>query len=379
VSYGVLEADFAVEVGLPIDYQETGILLPAALGEFFAETGRNGGRAVGLGGDVILQRIFLCALEDGAKHFAGGEEDQGVPEVARNRFVALAALTGDGIFDGAGDIVRSFVEEDFESFGTLVARIGAGDGDAERVKGGVSAGGVGESANFNADFVLRPLGLVDVREAFGEADTLFTNKRSNAHDPAAVGAIVVRPPVSAVDGSGSFQDDSDIAGEAGVAGAILSAGEFVAILEIAQLVLQQNQINVDHEIFGGVIRNVVGDGLIPDALFVEGKSGLRAGGQFKHRPRGLDGGVVCVLDGFAGACFVIEEMVEIDPEAAVKLKDGQGTIDGVDLLWKRRGSGGGKEAEGQENENAKKGKAHIGKGNGSVLPGHGERKQLQNS
>lgn len=62
VSYSVLEADFAVEIGLPIDDQETGILLPTALGEFFAETGRNGGRAVRLGGDIILQRIFLCAL-----------------------------------------------------------------------------------------------------------------------------------------------------------------------------------------------------------------------------------------------------------------------------------------------------------------------------
>src|SRR5208283_2129132 len=177
----------------------------------------------------------------------------------------------------------------------------------------------------------------------------------------------------------SFQDDSDISGEAGVAGAILSASEFVAILKIAKLVLEKNQINVDHEIFGGIIRNVVGDGLIPDALFVEGKSGLRAGGQFKHGSRGLGGGVARILDGCACACFVIEEMVEIDPEAAVKFKDGQGAIEGVDLLWKRRGSGGGKEAEGKENKNAKKGKAHIRKGNGSVLPGHGERKQLQNS
>jgi len=42
VSYSVLKGDFAVEVGLPIDDQKTGILLPAALGEFFAEAGRNG-------------------------------------------------------------------------------------------------------------------------------------------------------------------------------------------------------------------------------------------------------------------------------------------------------------------------------------------------
>jgi hypothetical protein len=80
-----------------------------------------------------------------------------MPEVARDRFVTLAALAGDGVFDGTGDIVRSLMEKDLESFRALVARIGAGDGDAEWVEGGVSAGGVGEGANFDADFLLRPL------------------------------------------------------------------------------------------------------------------------------------------------------------------------------------------------------------------------------
>jgi hypothetical protein len=98
-----------------------------------------------------------------------------MPKVARDGLVALAALAGDGIFDGAGNIVRSLVEEDLESFRALVARIDAGDGDAEGVEGGVSASGIGESANFNADFVFRPLGLVDVRQAFREADALFAD------------------------------------------------------------------------------------------------------------------------------------------------------------------------------------------------------------
>jgi hypothetical protein len=185
--------------------------------------------------------------------------------------------------------------------------------------------------------------------------------------------------MSAVNGSGGLQDDSDIAGEAGVAGAVLPAGEFVAILKIAELVLQKDQIDVDQEILVGVVRNVVGDGLIPDALFGGGERGLRAGCQLEHGSRRLAGGVARVFDGFSGPCFVIEEMVEIDPEAAVKLKDGQGAIDRLDLLCERRGSGGEKEAEGKENENAKKGKAHIRKGNGSVLPGRGERKVRQYS
>jgi hypothetical protein len=75
MGYGVLEGDFAVEIGLPIDDEEPGILLPAALSELFAETGRNGGGGVALSGDVILLCVFLCALEDGAEDFAGGEED----------------------------------------------------------------------------------------------------------------------------------------------------------------------------------------------------------------------------------------------------------------------------------------------------------------
>jgi hypothetical protein len=54
MGYGVLEGDFAVEIWLPIDNEEAGILLPAALGEFLAETGRNSGGGVALGGDVIL-------------------------------------------------------------------------------------------------------------------------------------------------------------------------------------------------------------------------------------------------------------------------------------------------------------------------------------
>src|SRR5208282_6032106 len=197
--------------------------------------------------------------------------------------------------------------------------------------------------------------------------------------PAAVSAVVVRPPVGAIDGSGGLQNDSDIAGETGVASAILPARQFVAILKIAELIFQKNQVNVNEEIFGGVIRSVVGDGLIPDALFGGGENGLRAGCQLQHGTGRSGGGVARVFDSFAGPRFVIEKMVEIDPEAAVKLKDGQGAIDGLDLLRKGGGSGGSKEAEGQENENAKKGKAHIRKKNGSVLSGRDERKQRQNS
>jgi len=89
------------------------------------------------------------------------------------------------------------------------------------------------------------------------------DKRSDAHDPAAIGAVVIRPPVRAIDGSGGLQDNSDIAREAGVASRYLSTREFVAILKIAELVLQENQVDVDQQVFPGEVRNIVGDGLNP--------------------------------------------------------------------------------------------------------------------
>jgi len=377
---GILESNLAVQIGLPVDDEETRILLPTALGEFFAESRWDGGGSVAQCGDVIVPRIFRCgALEDRAEHLAGGEEDQGMPEVARDRFVTLAALAGDGGFDGAGDIVRGLVKEDLESFGALVAWIGAGDGDAEGVESGVGPGGVCEGADFHADFLFGPLGLVDVREAFGEADALFADEWSDADDPAAVGAVVVGPPVCAVDGCGGLQDDTDITGEPGVAGGLRSAGELAAILKVTELVLQEDQVDIDEQVFGGVVRSIVRDSLIPDALFRGGESGLRAGRQLQHGPGRLGGGVPRVFDGFAGPCLVIEEMVEIDPEAAMKLKDGQGAINGFDLLSERPGSSGRKQAEGKEKENAKRGEAHIGNGNVSVFPGCDERNLLQNS
>src|SRR5208337_1249175 len=111
----------------------------------------------------------------------------------------------------------------------------------------------------------------------GQADALFADEGGDAHDPAAVGTVMVRPPVRAIDGSGGLENNSDISREPGVASGFLATREFVAILKIAELVLQENQIDVDQQVFAGVTGNIVGDGLIPDALFRGGKSRLRSG------------------------------------------------------------------------------------------------------
>jgi len=47
--------------------------------------------------------------------------------------------------------------------------------------------------------------LINVREALGEADALFDDQRSDAQNPAAVGAVMIRPEMGAVDGSGGFE------------------------------------------------------------------------------------------------------------------------------------------------------------------------------
>ena len=97
------------------------------------------------------------------------------------------------------------MEENFEGFRVLVARVEAGDGDAQGIERGVSAGQIGVGGDVHADFLARPVGLINVREALGEADALFDDERGDAQNPAAIGAVVLRPEMRAVDGSGGFE------------------------------------------------------------------------------------------------------------------------------------------------------------------------------
>ena len=75
------------------------------------------------------------------------------------------------------------------------------------------------------------------------------------------------PKMRAIDGSSRFQDLSQLGRQDRVAEFALSAGELVTILEVAELVLQLNQLRGEEEILVRVISGVVGDGIVPRFLF----------------------------------------------------------------------------------------------------------------
>ncbi len=79
------------------------------------------------------------------------------------------------------------------------------------------------------------------------------------------------------------------------------------------------------QVLRGVVRNIVGDGVVPDALLRGGKSGLRFRRDVQCWSGGL-GAFVGRRGGSSRASFVIEGVMEIDPEAAVKLEDGKRSI-----------------------------------------------------
>src|SRR5712692_4327480 len=105
---GVIERRFAVEVRLPKSLQEVEIVFPAALVEALSNSvstvpiSRNAATFVSL----IRGRRGQHSADD----LAGGVEDQGMPEIPRNGFVALTALTNDGGLHHFSDPVRAFVE-----------------------------------------------------------------------------------------------------------------------------------------------------------------------------------------------------------------------------------------------------------------------------
>ncbi len=143
---GVVEGGLAVEVGLPVAGEELEVIFPAALVEAFALGVRSVLRVLRARARVSVAAargaalgVRLC-VQDGLDDLAGGVKDERVPEVAGDGFLALAAFAGDGFLDRLGDAMGSLMEEDFEGSFVLIAGIGAGDGDAQRIEGGVGPG-----------------------------------------------------------------------------------------------------------------------------------------------------------------------------------------------------------------------------------------------
>src|SRR4029077_11664900 len=81
--------------------------------------------------------IFHVAAND----FTRGVKQQRVPEVSRNGFVARAKFAGDRCGNGAGESVRSFVEQHFKTVYAAIARIVAGNCDVYGVERSVGPEG----------------------------------------------------------------------------------------------------------------------------------------------------------------------------------------------------------------------------------------------
>src|SRR3989441_5414599 len=94
--HGPIKIGFAIEVGLPIPLQHPLIVLPSAGLEVELISV---GRVVAARPSIRDAQIFCqSALDD----FAGGVKQEGMPEVAGNRFPPLAAFADDGVTHRAG-------------------------------------------------------------------------------------------------------------------------------------------------------------------------------------------------------------------------------------------------------------------------------------
>jgi len=125
-----------------------------------------------------------------------------------------------------------------------------------------------------------------------------------------------------VDRRRGFQDLRQLRGQACVAEFSLPAGEFIAILEIAELIFQLDELGGKEQVLGSVIRNVVGDGIVPLMLLGRRESGLCIRLDVQRWSGGL-AAFVRRRRGGALPGFVVERVMEIDPESAVKLEDGK--------------------------------------------------------
>src|SRR5690242_2307123 len=311
VGDGVVEADLAVEIGLPIFGEDAEVVVPAALIEAFADgIGRvaGGERRRGIAGRL---------LHDGANGLAGGVKEESVPKIARNGLITLTAFADDGVLNGVGDAVGRFMEENFESFGALIPRVGAGDGDAERIDSGVGALRVRESCDVHANAIAGPGCLIDVGETMREFEGAVTNKGSDGGDPAAIQAILLGPKMRAIDGSGGIEGLGELGRKTGVAGLLLQAGEIFASFEILELILDENHFKAEEKVLIGVIGGVDRNGGVPEALFRRGQAGHHGGGIWRRQA--------------AGASLAVKDMMKVKPEAAVKFEDRE-RRSGNDLL-----------------------------------------------
>src|SRR6266403_27594 len=127
---GVVEGGAAVKVGLPEFLQQLEVLVPATLIEAFAQ---GVGSVAPEDAAVLVTGSRARRAKHRADDFTGGVENQSMPEVAWDGFIALPALADDGGLHRLGDTVRTLVEEHLKGFCALIACVQAGDRDPQGI------------------------------------------------------------------------------------------------------------------------------------------------------------------------------------------------------------------------------------------------------
>ena len=102
--------------------------------------------------------------------------------------------------------MRRFVEQHLQRGITLVALVGAGNGDVDRFERSVGAMGAGERGYVGANGRGRPRGLAGGGDVLAHRCAIFGKERTDRIDPSQIGPIVLRPPEGTVDGRGSRQN-----------------------------------------------------------------------------------------------------------------------------------------------------------------------------
>src|SRR5437899_2556571 len=170
---------------------------------------------------------------------------------------------------------------------------------------------------------MRPARLVNIGEALREAHALFAHQWGNAQNPAAVGLIVFRPEMSAIDGCHSFQDLREPGRQPRVTEFAFPARELVAILEIAELIFQLNQFRGEEQVFVCVIAGVVADSFVPGFLFRGGERDFCGWSSLCRWCRSPIGGCFARAGSGSLSGFVVQRVMKIDPEPAVQLENGE--------------------------------------------------------
>src|SRR5579859_753776 len=352
---GVIKRRLAVQMRLPETHKQLIVIAPTALVEPLA----NGVGRVRLSGSFRAARTGAARTpsvlrphagrrQQRREHFARCVEDQGVPQVSRNRFFPLPALPNNRRLHRFRDSVRSFVKQHFKRFVSLVPRIGAGNGHAQWVQRRIGPSPIRVRRNVYADFFFRPFGLIDIREPLGNAHALFFNERRDPSDPPPVRSVLIGPQMRSIDGCRCVQNLREVSGQARVAGLLVRTGKFVAVLKIPKLVFQQDQVGIEEQVFIRIFGGVIGDRVVPGRSFrgSERRPGFFHSLQFRLRRR--SGLLSRRGRTYSQLGFVIEHVMKIDPESAVKFKDGQRPVSGADVLGRRRR--GPQNGQGQERQ-----------------------------